>query len=180
MKKYTKIIACTSKRLISTIVRSLSWLYDNMASPLGRRFQRILNILSIKERILISILLSYVVELIFTLVEFDKEVVSKWHPFYNGHTFENGDYWNGWVTNCVFAYGIMEIAARAILLISAHWAIINGIRLRIFLVCAGLEILDMADYWLFRNDPWFGTPIEFNYIKIGVVIYYARREWKNY
>jgi len=174
-----KIIASTSKRLIST-VRLLRSLFANTVKSLDLRYHRILNIFSVKERILIAIVFSYVVELLFTLFEFDAEVDRKWHPFYNGHTFQNGKYWNGWVTNCVFVYGFMEMAARGTMFLAAHWAIRHRIMLRIFVVCATLEMLDMFDYWLFRNDPWFGTPIEFNYIKIGVVIFYARREWKNY
>ncbi len=71
----------------------------------------------------------------------------------------------------------METAARGLIFLSASWAVMYGIRLRIYGTCAVLEILDMFDYWLFYNHTWFDTVFEFNYVKIGIVLFCA---WKEY
>ena len=122
-------------------------------------------------------MLSYLVELIFTLFEFDQEIKKPRYPFFDGITFQDGSTWNGWVTDANFVYGFMETSARGLIFVSAAISSWYGIKMNIFFVCITLEILDGIDYWLFYNHTWFDTGIEFNYIKIGVVFFYA---WKEY
>jgi len=131
----------------------------------------------LKKWILSALVLSYLVELIFTVFELDPEIKRPHHPFFNGLVFQDGTVWNGWVTDANFVYGFMEMAARGLVFLAASWAILYGIRMRIFAVCASLEIIDMFDYWLFRNDEWFNTGFEFNYLKIAIVVFCA---WKEY
>lgn len=136
-----------------------------------------------RRRIIILIVLSYVVELIFTLFEFDIVVARPWHPFYYGHTYEDGSYWNGWVSDGVFVYGFMEMVARALIFLAAYYAVINKIALSLFIVCFWIELVDMLDYYLFRNDPWPFFPrignfgLEYNYVKLAIVCYYAWTDW---
>lgn len=138
-----------------------------------------------KRKILFLLGLSYLVELIFTLFEFDARIDRHWHPFYQGHTFEDGTHWNGWVTNAVFVYGFMEMVSRGLIFLAAYLAVTNRIFLRVFIVCFWLEMADMVDYWLFRNDPYPFLPkvgnfgIEFNYIKIAIIGYFITREFKS-
>lgn len=133
--------------------------------------------LSRRSQVLTPLVLSYLVGFIFTLFEFDEEIAKLRHPFYKGHTFASGRHWDGWVTDANFVYGIMEIASRGLIFVSADLAIKYRFKLRIFWVCGGIEIIDMYDYWLFRNDEWFNTGIEFNYIKIVVILLYACIEY---
>lgn len=140
-----------------------------------------------KRKIIFLIVLSYFVELIFTLFEFNAQVVHKWHPFYQGHTFENGEFWNGHVTNAVFVYGFMEMVSRGLIFLAAYYAVSHKIFIKLFIVCFWVELFDMFDYWLFRNDPYPFLPkyetsigtiaLEFNYIKIVIICYYA---WRHY
>jgi hypothetical protein len=126
---------------------------------------------------LLPLVLAYLVELIFTLFEFDEEIYRPRYWFYKGHTFASGKHWDGWDTDVNFAYGFMEIGARCLIFVSAHMAIKHGLVLRIFYVCATLEMIDVFDYWAFFNDKWFNTGLEFNYVKIVVILVYA---WKEY
>lgn len=130
-----------------------------------------------RSKVLTPLVLSYLVEFIFTLFEFDEEIPRRRHIFYKGHTFASGKHWDGWPTDVNFVYGFMEMASRGLIFVSAYLAIKYGMRMRVFWICATIEIIDMFDYWLFRNDEWFNTGIEFNYIKIGVILYFA---WKTY
>lgn len=139
-----------------------------------------------KRRIIFLIVLSYFVGLIFTLFEFNAVVRHKRHPFYLGHTYENGEYWNGHVTDAVFVYGFMEMISRGLIFLAAYYAVLHKIFLRLFIVCFWVEIADMMDYWLFRNDPYPFLPVietkigkialEFNYIKLGIICYFAWRD----
>jgi hypothetical protein len=131
----------------------------------------------IKFWVLLPLVLSYLVELIFTVFEFDREVKKPYFLFFDGIVYQDGSTWNGWVTDCNFVYGFMETAARGLIFLSAHWAVVYGVRLRIFSVCVLLEMADMLDYWLFYNAEWFNTGIEFNYIKIGVILFNVWREY---
>ena len=126
---------------------------------------------------LAPLVLSYLTELIFTIWEFDKKVEKPYYPFFDGIIYEDGSKWNGWVTDCVFVYGFMETAARGLIFVSAAIASWYGVKMNIFFVCITLEIIDSFDYWLFYNHTWFNTGIEFNYIKIGVILYCS---WKEY
>lgn len=132
------------------------------------------------------IIASYLVGFIFTLFEFDAVKRHKWHPFYAGHTYENGEFWDGRVTNAVFAYGFMEMVSRAIIFYAAYLAVRYGVFLRIFIVCFWVEVADMADYWLFRNDPYPFLPkfgnfgIEFNYIKFAIIVSFSAWEYRKY
>jgi len=131
----------------------------------------------IKKWILSALVLSYLVELIFTVFEFDREVKKPWFPFFKGIVYEDGSVWNGWVTDANFVYGFMETAARGLIFLSAYWSVTYGVKLKMYAVCVWLEIIDMFDYWWFYNDQWFNTGVEFNYIKIGIIFYCA---WKEY
>lgn len=140
-----------------------------------------------KRWIIILIVGSYFVEVIFTLFELSDSVPIKRHPYYQGHTYDNGVYWNGWVSDAVFVYGIMEIVARAMIFLAVYYAFRDRIFLKIFIVCFWVEVADVFDYWLFRNDPYpflpkhetkFGTlALEFNYIKLAIISYFA---WRDY
>lgn len=133
-------------------------------------------------KIILLVVGSYLIELLFTLFEFDAVVKRKMHPFYQGHVYENGEKWNGYVTNAVFVYGFMEILARGMIFLAAYLAVMHKIALRLFVVCFWLEIADVFDYWLFRNDPYPLLPrignfgIEFNYIKIATVCIFSAIE----
>lgn len=140
-----------------------------------------------KRKIIILIVVSYFVGLIFTLFEFEKRIEKKWHPFFDGITYQNGDKWNGWVTDAVFAYGFMEMVSRGLIFLAAYLAVSHKIFLKLFIVCFWVELADMFDYWLFRNDPYpllpkyetkYGTlALEFNYIKLAIVSYFAWTDW---
>lgn len=131
----------------------------------------------IKTWVLLPLILSYLVELIFTVWELDREVKKPYYLLFDGWTYSNGTTWNGWVTDANFVYGFMETAARGLIFVAAAIASWYGVRMRIFFVCITLEIIDGFDYWIFYNHTWFNTAIEFNYIKIGVIFFYT---WKEY
>src|SRR5687767_9715148 len=129
-----------------------------------------------KLRIIALIFSSYLVGQLFTLFEFNAVEEKRWHPFYYGHTYEDGRFWDGRVTNAVFAYGFMEMVSRAMLFLAAYLAIVHRINVfKLFMVCFWVEVADMADYWLFRNDPYPFLPrignfgLEFNYIKLAII-----------
>lgn len=131
--------------------------------------------------------LSYLIQVFFTLFEFDAEVMRKFHPFYDGMTYQNGYHWNGWVTMANFVYGLMEIVARVMIFLSASIAVLFGVKTCIFIVCAFVEVADIFDYWLTRNGPWFTVDkflifenweFEHNYIKIFIVLSFCYTEWK--
>jgi hypothetical protein len=139
---------------------------------------------TVKHKIILLIFGSYLVGTIFTAFEFDAVVRKKWHPFYQGHTYENGEYWDGKVTNAVFVYGFMEMVSRAMIFCAAYLAVRHRIFIYLFYVCGWIEIADMFDYWLFRNDPYPFLPkignfgLEFNYVKLFLVGIYSTREWR--
>lgn len=138
-----------------------------------------------KGRIICLIIASYIVGFLFTLFEFDAVERKHWHPFYEGHTYENGEYWNGHVTDAVFVYGFMEMVSRALIFLAAYLAIMHRIFLKLFIVCFWVEVADMADYWLFRNDPYPFLPrignfaLEYNYIKLAIIVTFSIREYRN-
>lgn len=136
--------------------------------------------MKIRDKILLLIIGSYLVGVIFTMFEFEAVKRHKWHPFYQGHVYEDGTVWNGHVTKAVFVYGFMEMVSRAMIFYAAYLTIIYRVPLyKIFILCFWVEVADMADYWLFRNDPYpflpkWDTPIgtfaiEYNYIKLFII-----------
>lgn len=145
--------------------------------------------MSVRSKILILIVLSYFVDLLFTLFEFDAQVMKAWHPFYQGMDFPNGFHWDGKVSDSSFVYGFMAMVSRAMILLAAYLAVTHRILLNIFIVCFWIECADMLDYYLFRNSWWPFIPkfdflmfenveFEFNYVKIIIVILFAVREWR--
>lgn len=180
--------------ILSTKFRSLRQTVQNALSRLYRRASHLIHLLlrvaaaHKPEIILTLIVLSYLVDLGFTLLEFDAEVEKKYHPFYDGITFQDGRHWNGWVTKANFVYGLLAMVSRALLFSAVILTVLFRIRIVMtFVVCLILECLDMVDYWLFRNGPWFvmykvlifdNWEFEFNYIKIGLVISFSYIEWE--
>lgn len=141
----------------------------------------------INRRVILAIVfVSYLFGVFFTLFEFDGQTVKKWHPFYNGITYQDGTHWNGHVSDAVFWYGLMEMAVKASVFLAAALAIWLKIDTRIFLVCLGVEFMDAVDYYLTRNGPWFtldhflifnNWEFEFNYVKILIIFLFVSREW---
>lgn len=142
-----------------------------------------------KAKILILIVASYFVDLLFTLFEFDAQVMKTWHPFYQGMDFPNGFHWDGKVSDSTFVYGFMSMASRAMIFLAAYLAVSNRIFLTIFVACVWVELADMLDYFLFRNGWWPFIPkfnlfgfenieFEFNYLKVSFITLYAYIEWK--
>lgn len=140
-------------------------------------------------QILVLIVASYLVDLLFTLFEFDAQIVEKWHPFYQGMDFPNGFHWDGKVSASTFAYGFFAMVSRAMIFYAAYLAVTYRIWLRIFVVCFWVECADMLDYFLFRNSWWPFIPkfdfigfknieFEFNYLKVLFIATYAYIEWK--
>jgi hypothetical protein len=136
---------------------------------------------------------SYFVDLLFTLFESTSPETSKWYVFYKGHTYENGDYWDGQVTAATFWHGLNTMLSRAMLLTAAYISVRWRIFVTAFAVCFWVELVDMLDYWLFYNDWWVFIPkfdlnlglmvikdfaFEYNLVKIGVVLTYCYIEWK--
>jgi hypothetical protein len=147
------------------------------AAVLKHRFEIVFGLIAI----------SYLIGLLFTLVEFDTQKAVKFHPLYNGITYSDGSHWNGWVSVANFVYGFMEMVARALLFLSVWVAYKYRVSIKIFGVLAIVECADMLDYWIFRNGPWFvmnkflifdNWEFEFNYIKIGIVLIFCYSEWK--
>lgn len=127
--------------------------------------------------VLLPLVLSYLVELIFTIWELDKQVMKKRFIFFDGWVYEDGSAWDGLVSDSSFVYGFMETSSRGLIFVSAAIASWYGVRMNIFFVCITLEIIDGFDYWLFYNHKWFDTHIEFNYIKIALIFFYTWREF---
>lgn len=139
------------------------------------------------EIVLSLVALSYLIDVGFTLFEFDIEVRKKYHPFYDGITYQDGSKWNGWVTQANFYYGLLAMCSRASIFLSIGLAIWLTVKTKIYWVCLVMEVFDMIDYKLTRNGPWFtldrflifdSWEFEWNYIKIGIVLTYCYIEWK--
>lgn len=133
-------------------------------------------------------MLSYLVDLLFTLFEFEACTVKPWHIFYYGEDLNCG-YWNGWVSDSSFAYGFFAMGSRALIFLSAWMAIRNKVMLSIFSVCLWVEVADAVDYFFVRNGWWQIIPefdfwlfhdikFEFNFIKVPFITAYAAYEWK--
>lgn len=126
------------------------------------------------------------VDLLFTLFEFNATEMHPWHPFYQPITFPNGFVWDGKVSDSTFVYGFMAMLSRAMIFLAAYLAVSHRLFLRIFIICFWVELADSVDYYLTRNGYWFKVDrflffenweFEFNYIKLGVIFYFTSREW---
>lgn len=154
----------------------------------SRQILRLRHLISLKEKVLLLVIVSYLTGMIFTLFEFNAQVPRKWHPYFKGITYQDGTVWNGWVSDANFVYGFMEMASRGLIFLAAYIAVMNKIPLRIFIVCFWVELSDMLDYWLWRNGPWFEVvgfmdfetfQFEFFYVKLAIIIFFSAREWRN-
>lgn len=145
-----------------------------------------------KDRVIILLFLAFTVDLIFTWFEFNDYERQLMHPFYEGHTYQNGNYWDGSVTTANFAHGFFRRLTTAIVFMCAVWAIQARMHVSLFWMCVCLELVDAFDYWLTRSDEWFTLPvftlfgttyydyeIEFNHFRlIAVVVYFIVHKWK--
>lgn len=177
------------KSLKRTAQNALSQLFRR-ASHLTPTLQREAVAAAVKYRVEIVfslVALSYLIDVGFTLFEFDIEVRKKYHPFYDGITYQDGSKWNGWVTQANFYYGLLAMCSRAAIFLSIGFAVWLGVKTRVYWVCLIAELSDMVDYKLTRNGPWFkldhflifdNWEFEWNYIKIGIVLTYCYTEWK--
>lgn len=144
--------------------------------------------------VLILISGSYLVDLLFTLFESSSPTVSKWYVFYQGHTYEDGTFWNGHTTEATFWHGLNTMFSRAMLLSAAYISVRWSLFIKSFAVCCWIELFDMLDYWLFYNAWWTFIPkfdlnigimtinnfeFEYNFVKIGIVLTYCYIEWKS-
>jgi hypothetical protein len=182
MLNFTTILSIKFKSLLRTALTALLRLYSVARLQTHRHLQR-----HKSEWVFGLIALSYLIGVFFTLFEFDAEVRVRYHPFYDGMTFQNGEHWNGWVTKANFVYGFMEMFSRMLIFVAGWIAWRYVVPIKIFAVCAFVEMADMVDYWLVRNGPWFtirkflifdNWEFEFNYIKIGIILIYCYTEWK--
>jgi hypothetical protein len=141
-----------------------------------------------RAKVLLIVIGVYLVDVLFTLFELDT-TVWKFHPFYDGFTFPNGQHWNGWKSNNQIVYDLFSFVSRAMILLAAYLAVMNGVRLKIFMVCFFIELSDMVDYWLFNNSWWKFIPkfdllfikdveFEYNYAKLAIIICFAVYEWR--
>lgn len=180
MKRLATIITLKLRRLKQITAQQLSSILTRASLQIHHRQNRN------RKVILFIVCASYLFGVVFTLFEFDAYNVKKWHPYYEGITYQNGEHWDGRVSDAVFWYGFMEMVVKASIFLAAGLAIWLKIRTRIFWVCLPLEVLDMIDYRLTRNGPWFtldhflifdNWEFEFNYVKILIIFLFSASEW---
>jgi hypothetical protein len=127
-------------------------------------------------KILLILAGSYLVGLLFTLVELDSQVKKSFFPFFHGICYQNGVCWDGKMSLANYVYGYAETVVKCMILLDAFYS--SG--MKIFRVCFVLEVIDLIDYILLYNSTWFtiGTfHFEYNYLKVGIISYFIARDF---
>lgn len=113
---------------------------------------------------------SYLVGVIFTLVEWDFAKQYSFFPFFHGHSG-----WDGKMALGTYVYYICEHASAMMIFYACYlvcgWRILN--------VLFWVEFADLIDYLLCYHEAWFkirGFEFEFNYIKIATVCIFSAIE----
>lgn len=116
---------------------------------------------------------AYLVDLIYTLVEWDFHRTYSFFPFFHGHSG-----WDGKMALGTYVYFYCQRVALMMII----WASFLASGFRFFKILFWIELLDLIDFAMCYNEQWFsirGFSFEFNYLKIGILIYFAAREWND-
>jgi hypothetical protein len=121
---------------------------------------------------------SYLVDLIYTLVEWDFNTRQSFFPFFHGY-----DGWDGKMALGSYVYYYCQHIKMAMIYCAAY--LVTG--WRFITVLFWVELADLIDYILIYHEGWFtigsfwifeDIKFEFNYAKIFIVSIYAYFEWK--
>lgn len=106
---------------------------------------------------------AYCIDLIFTLIEWDRTTMGPGFPFYSENMLLSA-----------YVYYYCQHAAIMCLFAAAYFA--SGWKIFTWLLL--LEVADTLDYALTCNTPYFGE-FDFNTVKIIAVTYFIYRQWKS-
>lgn len=124
-------------------------------------------------RIYLLVVSSFLVGLIYDLVDLDWKTQKDFFPFFDGY---NG--WDGKMSLANYVYGY---CGHAVMLMIWSVLIIDSGR-KIYQVCFILETIDLIDYALRYNYTWFTVfdcPIEYNHFKVLSVTLCAIKYYGN-
>lgn len=116
---------------------------------------------------------SYIVDLIYTLVEWDFGKKYYFFPFFHGY-----DGWDGSMALGSYVYYYCQHVS----LMMIYWGCFLFSGWKFIRVLFWVEFLDLIDYMLCYHEAWLvmidGFQFDFNYLKLGIIFYYAYNEWK--
>lgn len=125
-----------------------------------------------KIQIVLLICGAYAADLFFDLASVGNETKMSFFPFFHGY-----EDWDGKMTAENYIYGY-SLNLWRIMIFRAVYLMTDS---DLFLGLVDVETLDLIDFILIYNHTWFtlnGFEFEFNYIKIGLVAYLIRRNFK--
>lgn len=124
------------------------------------------------KRALILIFCAYLVDVIYTLVEWDFTKQYSFFPFFHGHAG-----WDGKMALGSYVYYLCQHVSIMMILNAAYQLTIG----RLFGYLFWIEFTDLLDYVLCYHEAWFmvyGWEFEWNYGKIFLVAFVTYNEWK--
>lgn len=121
---------------------------------------------------------AYLVDLIYTLVEWDFNVKYSFFPFFHGY-----DGWDGKMALGSYVYYYCQHISLSMIFCALY--LITGWRFVALLFW--VELADLVDYILCYHEGWFtigsfwifeDVKFEMNYLKVVIITLYAYIEWK--
>lgn len=126
-----------------------------------------------RNKVLALVVGSYLVDVIYTMVEWDFQKTYSFFPFFHGHSG-----WDGRMALGSYVYFYCQHVCVMMLLWAAYLA--SGMRFLKYVFW--VEFADLIDYALCYHEKWLtinGFDFEFSYAKILIVFALAAREWKS-
>lgn len=120
---------------------------------------------------------SYLVDLIYTLVEWDFNTRYSFFPFFHGY-----DGWDGKMALGSYVY----YYCQHVMLMMIFYAFYLYSGWRFVFILFWVECADLVDYMACYHEAWFKIPgfwkfdtidFEFNYVKILIIFLFVSREW---
>src|SRR5687767_2031466 len=130
------------------------------------------------QRAVLILVGAYLVDLIYTLVEWDFNNRYSFFPFFHGY-----EGWDGKMALGSYVYYYCQHVCLMMIFYAVY--LISG--WRFLMVLFWVELADLVDYMLIYHEGWFrigsfwifeNFKFEFNYAKVFIVSIYAYFEWK--
>lgn len=144
----------------------------------GRRQIQILLQVAVRDKALLLLVGAYLVDLLYTLVEWDFNTKYSFFPFFHGYSG-----WDGKMALGSYVY----YYCQHVCLMMIFYALYLFSAWRFVLILFWVEVADLIDYMCFYHEAWFkmpgfwkfeSIPFEFNYIKVLFITIYAYIEWR--
>lgn len=124
-----------------------------------------------EDKILALFVGAYFVDLLFDAAHYGSQEKKSFFPFFHG--FED---WDGKMTLENYVYGY-AINVYRMMMFRVFYQVSGR---EFFMNMVVIEFMDLVDYMLIYNHTWInvkGIDFEFNYIKLGLIVYLSWREF---